>query len=306
MATWYAQSTANWNAANEWNSAANGSGSFGTPANGDVCDLNGKVVTLNVTLPDLSELKNTASGGQLAFVPSASTSYTWAITTVTGPTAGTTAMIAVTGANTGLSLTINSTTWTPPTVNAPILQVTLTGSTSNAVTVNISTASQYNVGALTGSYPIYCTGTNKAALTVTMYGIRGGTVTNGQGIYVQGTGNFTFNSQGGGVTVNASAIANANGIYLETTGTKQLNSDVTGASGTWGYSNEAVACNTATTPVTITGNIINQLGQAVRGTMRWAPTAGMYVQFLDSTGTAFKVYYPLRHGIARGECQGNP
>ena len=48
MSIWYAVETdGNWGDGNEWNSAADGSGGAGTPANYDTCDLNGNTVHVN-------------------------------------------------------------------------------------------------------------------------------------------------------------------------------------------------------------------------------------------------------------------
>ena len=47
MSTWYAQIDGDWsNAASLWNDAVDGSGNYGSPADGDTDDLNGHAVTL--------------------------------------------------------------------------------------------------------------------------------------------------------------------------------------------------------------------------------------------------------------------
>lgn len=59
MATYYAQATGNFTGnASFWNTAANGSGSTGTPGSGDICYANAKTVTVNASV-DLSP------GGQI-------------------------------------------------------------------------------------------------------------------------------------------------------------------------------------------------------------------------------------------------
>jgi hypothetical protein len=70
MATWFAQTTGNINAANMWNSNPGGGGTVLTwpPASGDVLVANGKTVTLNVNtdLGPNGEIRNDTTGGATA------------------------------------------------------------------------------------------------------------------------------------------------------------------------------------------------------------------------------------------------
>jgi hypothetical protein len=67
MATWFAQTTGNINAANQWNSNPGGGGTVLTwpPASGDVLVANGKIVTINVNtnLGAAGEIRNDTTGG---------------------------------------------------------------------------------------------------------------------------------------------------------------------------------------------------------------------------------------------------
>lgn len=67
MATWFAKKTANIDAENVWNSAANDSGSWLTwpPASGDVLIANGFTITVNVSvdLGATGEVRNDTTGG---------------------------------------------------------------------------------------------------------------------------------------------------------------------------------------------------------------------------------------------------
>lgn len=65
MANLFAQNTATWDSANMWNTVANGSGSYQTPAAGDVCMSNNKTVTVNIS-PTVVEVRNDTTGGATA------------------------------------------------------------------------------------------------------------------------------------------------------------------------------------------------------------------------------------------------
>ena len=71
MAVYYAQATANINAANVWNTAANGSGTYithGDLVSGDVLMANNRTITVNVdtNLGGTGQVRNDTTGGATA------------------------------------------------------------------------------------------------------------------------------------------------------------------------------------------------------------------------------------------------
>jgi hypothetical protein len=70
MSTWYAQESGGaFQDSTEWNSAQDGSGSYGTPADSDTCDLNGKMVQMTADPGEVIIFVDSSDGsGLLEFV----------------------------------------------------------------------------------------------------------------------------------------------------------------------------------------------------------------------------------------------
>ena len=82
MTTCYAQiNNADWSTTHQWNTAANGSGSWHTPAAGDTCDLNGKTVgvdsSFNTPLGGTITVVDTPGTGLLLFNVDITNTDTW-------------------------------------------------------------------------------------------------------------------------------------------------------------------------------------------------------------------------------------
>ncbi len=109
--TWYAQLAAqNWTAVHQWNTAADGSASYGTPAPGDTCDLNGKTVNVDfiTSLGGTINVQDTPGTGLLNFNTDITNTDTWVcscnIQVIGGATDGATGYVTLTN----LSLLGNS------------------------------------------------------------------------------------------------------------------------------------------------------------------------------------------------------
>ena len=109
--TWYAQLAAqNWTAVHQWNTAAGGSASYGTPAPGDTCDLNGKTVNVDfiTSLGGTINVQDTPGTGLLNFNTDITNTDTWVcscnIQVIGGATGGATGYVTLTN----LSLLGNS------------------------------------------------------------------------------------------------------------------------------------------------------------------------------------------------------
>ena len=109
--TWYAQLAAqNWTAVHQWNTAADGSASYGTPAPGDTCDLNGKTVNVDfiTSLGGTINVQDTPGTGLLNFNTDITNTDTWVcscnIQVIGGATGGATGYVTLTN----LSLLGNS------------------------------------------------------------------------------------------------------------------------------------------------------------------------------------------------------
>lgn len=296
--TWYAQSAAAFDAANQWNDAANGSGSFGTPGNGDTIDWNGKAVTDSgaTTRPasgSFAKIRNTASGGSLTVTLSGTNTYTLNSSTWDGSTAGTTTQISTTGAASGASFVFNCGTITGPTTASQMFSAGSTGShTFNASGGNFTMGVGGAFGLVSTTGPI-------------TYNSSGGSATAGGGSnscpFASGAGLFTINTSGGNIT--GGSGSNAHGMTINGNGSIVANmggGSVTGGSVTTAYG--AGSRNTASQTITINNaNLIDTTASsAVVGSIRYVPVVGNYRRFITTAGAAVDVYYPLRHGILQG------
>ncbi len=103
--TWHAQlADQNWTHAGQWNTAANGSGSAGTPAPGDTCDLNGKIVKVDfaTSLGGTIAVVDTPGAGLLLFNADITNTDTWVCSCNVQVTGGAEASVSLT------NLTVNS------------------------------------------------------------------------------------------------------------------------------------------------------------------------------------------------------
>ena len=81
MSTWYAQeNNGNFSGSSQWNSSADGSGSFGSPIGYDTCDLNGLTVDVDSGAPTAAQLAivdGSGGNGLLNFSASLTLTAEW-------------------------------------------------------------------------------------------------------------------------------------------------------------------------------------------------------------------------------------
>jgi hypothetical protein len=188
--TWFAQANAAWDAANEWNDVANGSGNFGTPGDGDTCDLQNYIVSWSSTgrIPLTGTLLLLRSGatntgtGQITLATGAAT-YALLSTTIQAgykPTA--TGFIRITGSNNSAIVNITASSGIFGGGNAAaaaiVLLTTGGGGAAFNITANVTGGSSTTTyGILGGGYGV-----------INIIGnLTGGSVYSAHGIMVQAT-----------------------------------------------------------------------------------------------------------------------
>lgn len=239
MAVWFARQTANINAANVWNAAANGSGAWLTwpPASGDVLMANGFTLTVNadVLLGAAGELRNDSANGATA-----GGQFTVASTrTITGNIYAGDAGNRCLQISTGGNVTLAGNAYGGTAVNAFAIQIaaalTMTGNAYGGTAINTS-----------GIY------TTSGTLTFTGTGY-GGSV--GHGLHISGTTTVTIAGDMVGGT-----STNANGLFNGTTPPITMTGNAVAGTVAAGVSNAIAGATT-----TITGNAIAGAGSAAFG-----------------------------------------
>ena len=200
MANLFAQASANWDAANEWNTVANGSGSFVTPGAGDVCMANNKTVTVNIS-PTVGEVRcdttgSATAGGSFALnngvtltanVYGGSTSSTNCVTSAL--TSGNSASIVgnITGGTNSSAVGVNITSTGTLNVTGNVIGGPTAGGAGIQTTAGctLSITGNVNAAAAANAPGVYSNGTAAANLTIT------GNVTAGQwfAVYAPSAGN---------------------------------------------------------------------------------------------------------------------
>jgi len=280
--TYYSRASAAWNAALQWNTAADGTGSDGVPGNGDTCHINGHTVTDGglSTIPAsgtlaLLDAKNGVgadTAGKLSLTMSAvrtinATQITAGTATFLNRASGSSKLTingALTGAaGHGLSF---------PTL-VDINGVVTGGSVGNgalmdsAVLTVVGAPVPGAVAAISSNYTVNVTGD-----------VVGGATASVATIYNQlGTTNITGNVTGGSAS-GAFAVNSAG-----STGVVNVTGTVTG--GTHGQAPAIYAAN-STAVVTVTGNIIygsvggvtGNVPAIIGGRLTWTPAASNYIQ----------------------------
>jgi hypothetical protein len=259
MSTYYAQATANWNAANQWNTAANGSGSYGTPTTGDVCYANGFTVTINSSGISVGQIRTDAGSGTAGggFKITA-TGYTF-----TGDCyAGTTTCLIVTAASG--TTTLNSSGYGSTTTGS-IAAIQLNAASTLNVTGNISAGS---FSAASGISNTNATGT----INIT------GNVTGGGASTAYGASN----SFGGTITVSGNATGGtyvtAYGANNNSTGTVTVSGNAVSSSTTAGINGVASGGKTQVGGIDCSSGF-----SATAGYVTLIPGAGNFAKYLNST-----------------------
>lgn len=248
--TIYAVANGNWNAANNWADASDGSGStYTNPQNGAdtyICDLNGKNITVNVAVSvDKIRTGATIAGGTLVIPDGATASIT-----VTTATSGiysnySGSLITWTAITTASSLTINGDAQYASTSYSGML----TSPSKATLTIN---------GKLTVSgtaYAVYATGTG--VVNVSNAGNTAVNATNGYALSHNSTGALTITG--------ALTAAGGRCIYLSNNATVSITGDVSNTG-----SNPAILTSAGTT--TIVGNLSSTVASVVQlsgGTVNW-------------------------------------
>lgn len=222
MSNLFAQnSSVNWNSANQWNTAANGSGSFQTPTTGDVCMANGKTaiaININVTV---GEIRTDTTGGATT---GGSFTLSNGVTLTANVIAGSTATTLTFAGNAGNTGTIvgNITGGT----SASAVAVAVTGTGTLAVTGNVIG------GTNTSCHGINVTG----AATVTVSGtVSGGTGTANSARGIQIASVAATLTVGGLVSGGASTI-NCEGVSTTGSGVHTFNNGIAGTNNGVGVS----------------------------------------------------------------------
>lgn len=233
MTALYAQLNDNWDATNQWNTAANGSGSYQTPGASDTCYNNGKTVTVNVDINVTEVTANVTGGG---FVVPSSLSGTRNIVANIGRAYGTygalfsvahTApnIVNITGnllnSGDGGCLSITGSGTTNITGNLTCNSSTTTNTTKSAggtgtlnITGNLATSSSRVAFSVTASGDINITGN-----------VSGGTA--GVGLYMNSTGTVTIIG-----AVTGGSLEGGYGVHNASTATIALQSTAIVTAGT--------------------------------------------------------------------------
>lgn len=330
MATYFAQSTANINAANVWNTAVNGSGSYLTwpPASGDVLVANNKTITVNVdtNLGATGQVRNDTTGGA---TDGGGFTLSSGVTLTANVYAGDTGTRCV-GAASGTS-TVTGNVYGGSGTNSDGVSIT----SSASITIN---------GDVTGGSGTTCYGLRAAnTSTVTINGnVIGGSVAGNTGVYFNSLGTLTVtgnvsctvtegirNNTGGTVNLNGTVtggLSTANCVYNVVGGVMKITGNVIGgsASGAYGVNNGGTgntnitgnvtggSINTAqavrnsfTGTVTLTGNAIGDIGPGVVNTVGGTASISGYVQAsLSSPGATNSLQGILRVGETRSASNG--
>lgn len=293
MANLFAQASANWNAANQWNTVANGSGSFVTPGTGDVCMANGKAVTINVS-PSIGEFRNDTTGGATTGgTATLSTGVT--LTCSVGITCGANFITCAAGTSTIVAATITSNGGTA---------IIVSNATTLSVTGNLASASSGTAMNITnGSAVVTVTGNLTAAAAGSCISIA-----TGSGSRLTLVGNTTGASAGGGSGIVAAIATTVSITGTVTAGTATstscglytssgvMTASITGAVN--GSSGSAAAVNigtngstltVATGPITGGSNVASpgvSLGGTATATISCAVTGGTAGAGLLTASTA--------------------
>lgn len=291
MANLYAQATANWNAASQWNTAANGSGSFQTPAAGDVCYANNFTITINISV-DISP------SGQIRTDAGAGTAGGLFQITTTGLTlkadifAGTTNCFSFSSSSGSTTITGNCTggastsAYAVRNANSATLNVTgnVNGGSANAAYgVQNSFGGTCNItGTVTGGSTSGANGANNnAAGTIAITGsVVGGTVSSSAyGVNNNSTGiiTVTANSTGG--------TGGAPGIFNATTGSVTISGLAIGND----YGGAGASTAAAPGVVSNASGSVTKVGGIQYGTNGQSPTQGPVKLIPASTNTAVMV-----------------
>lgn len=267
MSIWYAQNTANWNAANQWNSIAAGGGTNGTPTNGDVCYANGKTVTINISV----DLSNTPTNGQIRTDAGSGTAGGLFKITATGLTlkadviAGTTNCFQFTGTS-GNSTTVTGTITGGASANAYGIDCTSTG------TLNL--IGNATGGSASAAYGVLNNSTGIVAITGNTFG--GSTVNLSHGVNNASTGTLTISG-------NAMAgLAGSVGAVNTSTGTLTISGLAIGND--WGAGSTSTAAGVGVAS-SAQGSITN-IGGIQYGANGQSPTSGPVKIIPASTNTA--------------------
>jgi hypothetical protein len=266
MATWFAQnSSVNIDSVNQWNSAANGSGSWLTWASlaaGDELVANAKTaiaINVNVTCASIrntTTLGGTAGGGFTlsgSQVVTAALYSTTNVTMITISGSGSPSIIGdlIGGGNTSVNYTVNYT-------GSGTLSITgnLYGaSASLGDSLNISGTGTVNLtGNVTGTGSANLTGAKLASGQLNVTGnVTGGSSTNCPAILANAGGvNITGNVTGGSGGSGYSA-----GVHFVSTGTLTVTGDVTGGSAQAGVLLLPASSSTATGKLIHSGNAVS-------------------------------------------------
>jgi hypothetical protein len=280
MAVWFARQTANINAANVWNAAANGSGAWLTwpPAEGDVLMCNSFTLTVNadVLLGAAGQMRNDSAHGATA-----GGQFTAATTrTITGNIyAGSTATRCL-QINTGGNVTLNGNAYGGTVTNAFAIQL--------AAILNM-TGNAYG-GTATNTAGIY---TTSGTLVFTGNGY-GGSI--GYGLHISGTTTVTITGDMVGGT-----SSSANGLFNGTTTPITMTGNAVGDAVAAGVSNGVAGATT-----NITGNAIAGSGSAAFGISNVSSGAVTLSGYAQASTTAAAIINAAQGAFTVGETRSAP
>lgn len=321
MATWFAQNSGvNIDSVNQWNSAANGSGSWLTWASlgaADILVANGKTsitINVNTTCATLTTAATggTAGGGFLlaAGVTVTATIESGTTTCVTRSAAGATSYII------GNIAPITATGLQNNSSGDVVVTGTITGSTTTIANIgfyNVSTANVTVIGNVTGgsagngAVGLY----NQSTGTVTITGdVTGGSASNAQGIQNTSSGSVFVTGN-----VTAGTATSTDGIRNISTGSVTVTGNVTATASAYGINNTSsgsIIVNTGNVTasaffagILMTGTtlcVLNGSGM-VSSSNGAVPVAGANLRMLISTSAAVAHEYRVNSsgspGIAR-------
>lgn len=274
MATWFAQnSSVNIDSVNQWNSAADGSGSWLTWASlgaSDILVCNAKTsIAINVDFTCATLHNGTTYGGTTGGGFTVSTARTITASLV----AGTATLLTPSSSGYTLAIVGNLTGGTNSSGVAYTQGVSITCNITGNVTGAAGHAVNYSVG------------------TINITGDVTGGSSNQQAGVRQSSSILTVN---GNVTGGSSGGV---GVYSTGSNTTTVNGNISGAAG--GITNYALYSQ-GSNPVTVnSGNIINQVASvACAGRLKWNPGATNYVEIATTAST--QKYYYLRNATGAG------
>lgn len=244
MTTWYAQnSSVNIDSVNQWNSAANGSGSWLTWASlaaGDILVANGKTsitINVNTTCALLTTLATGGTGGG-GFILSPGITLTASVTAQTS----TCITRSAGGADAAIIGNIDgtaNTTGVPAVLNSSTGNITVTGNVSGTNGTNSPAVQNSSTGVIT-----------------VIGNATAGSSSSGGGSGVSNTGAGTVYITGNCVG-SSSSFSACHGVLNSSTGTVIVTGNCTGGSGSSSSSHGIM--NNSTGTVTVTGNVTGGL-----------------------------------------------